>query len=167
MILLYFLLCLSPWSLDDHDFHVSRLTLDYQKEEHQFQVSLHVFTDDLELGLAAAGYKDLRLHTEGESAQAENALVSYLNRVLKLSTPDGEIISMEYLGKEQSDDLMASWVYFYWKVPPEIDQLVLNHRLLHDVYEDQQNIVKLEGCEPKGLHLTTDPKDEINIECPD
>jgi hypothetical protein len=166
MILFYLLLCWSSWSTDAHDFHVSRLTLDYQEDKHQFQVSLHVFTDDLELGLALAGYENLHLHTKNASSEAEKALISYLDRVLILSTPKGKNIPMEYLGKEQSDDLMASWVYFYWKLPAGVNSLHLNHRLLHDVYYDQQNIVQLKGCEPRGLHLTTDQKDELNIECP-
>ena len=162
-IILLFLGLISPES--DHDFHVSRLTMDYQSEEHHFEVSLHVFTDDLELALQERGAPKPRLNTESEWAEADDFIISYLNDVLRFKTLSGDYMKLEYLGKEPSNDYMATWIYFYWRLPEETDEYHLKHRLFHEIYEDQQNIFKLKGCEPEGLRLLTNQSDGVSIKC--
>ena len=149
----------------EHDFHVSRLTLDYKKDEHQFEVMLHVFTDDLELALQERGAPPARLNTPGEWEKAEESIQSYLADVLQLKLPSGELLSLEYLGKESSDDFMATWIYFYWKLPKAEHEFTINHRLLHEIYDDQQNILKVVGCDPEGLKLLTSEHTKVNIKC--
>ena len=151
--------------LEVHDFHVSRLTLEYKPEEQHFEVALHVFTDDLELALKERGATNLRLNTEFEAAHADDLIVSYLDDMLQLKSGDDHRIYMEYLGKEPSDDFMASWIYFYWNITEEVDQFRFTNRLFHEIYDDQQNIFKLVGCQPRGLRLLTSQKDEVIITC--
>ncbi len=162
----FILILLGLMSSDSaHDFHVSRLTMDYQPEEHHFEVALHVFTDDLELALQERGAPKPRLNTKSEWKDADDFIISYLNDVLRFKAHSGDYIKLEYLGKEPSDDYMATWIYFYWKLPEEKDEYYLKHRLFHEIYEDQQNIFKLKGCEPKGLRLLTSQSDGVSIKC--
>lgn len=165
--MIYFILLLLGWVSPEsvHDFHVSRLTMDYEAEEHHFEVALHVFTDDLELALQERGAPKLRLNTESEWGESDDVIISYLNDVLRFRSSSGNKIRLQYLGKEPSDDFMATWIYFYWKLPEDEDQFHLKHRLFHEIYDDQQNILKLKGCEPMGLRLLTSQSDEVSINC--
>lgn len=148
-----------------HDFHVSRLTLDYQEDERQFEVTLHVFTDDLELALQERGAPNPKLNTENEWEGADLSIKSYLSDILQLQSITGTKATFQYLGKESSDDFMATWIYFYWKLPEDQNQFVLQHRLLHEIYDDQQNILRIKGCEPEGLKLLTAQDTEVEVNC--
>jgi len=85
--------------------------------------------------------------------------------VLQFKTLSGDYMKLEYLGKEPSNDYMATWIYFYWRLPEETDEYHLKHRLFHEIYDDQQNIFKLKGCEPEGLRLLTNQSDGVSIKC--
>ncbi|SRR6056297_595122 len=162
----FFLLILSLlFSESEHDFHVSRLTMDYQSEERQFEVALHVFTDDLELALRERGAPDPKLNTKSEWKDAEAKIQSYLSDVLQLKTVAGTNVIFEYLGKESSDDYMATWIYFYWKLPSDENHFILKHRLFYEIYDDQQNILKVKGCQPEGLKLLTSQDSNVEIKC--
>lgn len=148
-----------------HDFHVSRTVLDYQPEENTFQVRLHVFTDDLELALEARGADSLRLNTKWEHARADSLISDYIRSVIKLQRENGQTASFRYLGKESSDDYMATWIYFYLDLPSSTGNYILTNRLLTAIYHDQQNIVKVDGTNDPVLRLLTknDQKMEFTL----
>lgn len=148
-----------------HDFHVSRTVLDYQAEENTFQVRLHVFTDDLELALKARGADSLRLNTKWEHPQADSLISVYIGSVIQIQQENGQFAAFRYLGKESSDDYMATWIYFYMDLPSDQGNYILINRLLTAIYDDQQNIVKIEGTNEPVLRLLTvdDQKMEFTL----
>lgn len=165
MIQLCFLLVQLLLAFPDHDFHVSRLTMDYKHNENHFELALHVFTDDLEFALMESGLENPKLNTKNEDPNVEKSIISYLNDVLLLKGKNGKAIPLEYLGKESSDDYMATWIYFYWKLPESEDEFHFQHRLLHEIYDDQQNILRITACDPNGLRVLTDNRDSVVINC--
>jgi len=55
--------------------------------------------------------------------------------------------------------------YFYWKLPEREDEFHFQHRLLHEIYDDQQNILRITACDPGGLRVLTDNRDSLVINC--
>lgn len=129
---------------DAHDYHVSIAELDYDSRRGHLALAVHLFTDDLEMALEAAGAGDsLFLGTEFERADADRWLRSYLAENLALEL-DGHRVEWSFLGRENSEDLMAQWVYLEADVQDAPGKnWLLRNELLMDLYRDQKNLVHL------------------------
>ena len=161
---MYFIIIL--FTLITHDFHVSRAVLDYQPQENTFQVSLHVFTDDLELALQQRGHDSLRLNTKWEHPKADSLIALYIQSVLQLQTKNGEVAGFRFLGKESSDDYMATWVYFYLDPPTPKGKYTLYNSLLTEVYDDQQNIINVKGTKDPFIKLLSKSNQKVHLFLP-
>lgn len=133
----------AAWA-DAHDYHVSIAELDYDSRRGHLALAVHLFTDDLEMALEAAGAGDsLFLGTEFERADADSWLRPYLMQNLALEL-DGHRVEWRFLGRENSEDLMAQWLYLeadVQGVPGK--KWLLRNELLMDLYRDQKNLVHL------------------------
>ena len=125
-----------------HDFHVGRARIEYGAAEQEWQITLHLFIDDLELALAEKRSPDLYLGTKRETAEADRYIQSYLQQYFQLSVGD-ETLQWEWLGKEISDDLTAFWIYLYVPEANPKAGLKVRNKLLLDLYDDQQNMVQV------------------------
>lgn len=144
LLLISFFLFMEMPVAEIHDFHVSRARIEYAAEQQEWQISLHVFIDDLEAALEEKGSKDLHLGTTKESAQADVYLERYLRPYFKLLDGEQEL-SWEWIGKETSEDLTAFWIYLYIPNAPRLDRLTVQNKILLDRYDDQQNMVQVRG----------------------
>ncbi len=150
-------------SVADHDFHVSKCLVEYNKTERALQVSMHIFIDDLEEALRRQGADQLFICTEREAAEAETHLQRYLEQNFRLQA-NGEPVAYEFLGKEISDDLAAVWCYLEVTNVDHLEQLTVTNRMLTEVYDDQKNIVSVFGPgDRKGLLLFQRGKDTESV----
>lgn len=128
----------------DHDFHLSKCEINYKSEQQSIQISLHIFIDDLELGLEQLGADSLYVGTEKEEEDADSYIGKYINRSLKINS-DGMDLQPTYLGKELSADLMAVWCYLEISDVASCDDLLITNKLLTELYDDQKNIVAFDS----------------------
>ncbi len=144
-ILLAFCLCLtSSWTTIDeaHDIHISKALIDYNESEKALQISLHIFLDDLEEILMNRGADKLFICTEKESKKAEKHIYQYLQDRFKL-TVNQEAVQFDFIGKEPSEDLLATWCYIEVTGVDQLDVLEVQSQILMDLYDDQVNIVNV------------------------
>ena len=127
-----------------HDFHISRTRIEYGAAQNEWQITQHIFIDDLELALAEKGSPKLYLGTKRESAEADQYIRSYLQQYFKLSSED-QALEWEWLGKEISEDLTAFWIYLYVPDAKPERPLGIRNKLLLDLYDDQQNMIQVAG----------------------
>lgn len=125
-----------------HDFHVSRTRIEYGAEQSEWQITLHLFIDDLELALEEKGSPKLYLGTKRESDEADKYIQSYLEQYLKLFTAE-EALEWEWLGKEVSEDLTAFWIYLYVPEANVSTPLRVRNKMFFDLYDDQQNMIQV------------------------
>ena len=138
-----------------HEFHVSKSRIVYDTETQAFQITLHVFIDDLELALAERGAEKLFVGTELEKPAADDHIEAYLRQHFQIHTPD-HALAYQWLGKETADDLMGLFIYL--EIPDQAipKQLTVTNRLLTEVYDDQKNIVQVDiPNRPQGYVLCT------------
>ncbi|MEL6655837.1 MAG: DUF6702 family protein [Bacteroidota bacterium] len=125
-----------------HEFHISRTRIEYGAAQQEWQITMHVFIDDLELALAEKGSSALYLGTKRESEEADHYIQRYLQQYFQLSSGD-DTLEWQWLGKEISEDLTAFWIYL---VVPEANPerpLGIRNKLLLDLYDDQQNMIQV------------------------
>ncbi|HQU58699.1 MAG TPA: hypothetical protein PLU64_05870 [Saprospiraceae bacterium] len=127
-----------------HAFHISKCLIDYNEAEQALQISMHLFLDDLEEALRRQGADKLFLCTPKETSDAEAHLVAYLKQHFRLRV-NGKERAFTFIGKETSEDLAAVWCYLEVPGVQSLQELEVANDLLMEAYEDQKNVVSING----------------------
>ena len=162
LLLSFLLLLATPRA---HEYHVSKCRINYDAPTRAYQITLHLFIDDLETALRARGIDHLRIGTERESSEADRHLMGYLREQLALHA-DGAPLAYTYVGKEVADDLLGLFVYLEIPEQPLPGSFAVRNELLTEVFDDQQNIVQLEfsaGARGYFICNRADPREELTF----
>lgn len=131
-----------------HEFHVSTTNVDYAPDREQVQITMHIFIDDLELALIAAGAPKLYIGTPDEMQQTSQHLSRYLEKNFRL-TWNGQYLPTGLLGYEVSEDMQALYIYLSGNTQQPMRQIQVENTVLTEIYDDQKNIVKVKGEQGK------------------
>lgn len=141
-----------------HDLHISKTELAYNSEDQAIQMSLHIFTDDLERGIEAMnGATDLKISTEHEKDEATQWIYDYLSAHLQL-TVDGEPRTFDWVGKEPTPDYQAVWIYLEIPGITSVNDLSVRYDVLMELYDDQRNILMVMDPQGKRTYHLFEPK---------
>ncbi|MBC7891498.1 MAG: hypothetical protein H7Y12_04720, partial [Sphingobacteriaceae bacterium] len=135
------LLFLLPSAFQRHDFHTSLTEIQVNAKEKTLEVTLRVFTDDLEkvLTKAAAGQK---IHLVVNDRH-DPSIDRYVKEHFLLTNAKGERKALRYLGKEFESD--ATWIYLEIPFAEALTGAKLQNDILLDLFDDQTNLVNLLG----------------------
>lgn len=133
----------APPVLPAHDYHVSKTNVRYVADKNQVQVEMHLFVEDLELDMAAAGAPEkLEIGTKYEKPDAARYLAAYLEKNFVV-TWNGTDLPLEIVGYELAEDLHGLWIYQLADVDTAPENISVRNTLITDAYADQKNIVKI------------------------
>lgn len=118
-----------------HDFHLSKSTVNFDRETSTIQVSTHLFIDDLEVAL---GEGKLKIGTAKEDTLTDVYIADYLEKHFLFVASD--TLTHHFLGKEVSEDYTAVWCYFEIPIETSQDITVVNNALM-EVFSDQRNLM--------------------------
>ena len=147
-----------------HEFHVSKCEIDHNLREKALQITLHIFLDDLELSMQAAGTDKQFLCTEKELPTADSVYFAYLRDNFQLKTNSGNPAKYDYIGKEISDDLAAVWTYLEVTDVETLSDLTVRNSIILNVHDDQRNIVQIKGGSGSGYFMLQRGKEEQKVE---
>jgi hypothetical protein len=133
---------------DYHAFHTSLAQVCYNAKTQVLEVSLRVFTDDLEEALSKEANRTIRLDA---SNQHDPLVASYVKKQFGLLDQHGRKKAMTWVGKELEAD--ATWIYLEIPLTENLGGLRLQHALLMDLFEDQTNLVNLTYFSAKKTYL--------------
>lgn len=149
LFLLFPLLSLLP----THDYHVSKTNVRYVAEKGQVQVEMHLFVEDLEIDMAAAGSPEkMEIGTKREHAEAARYLDAYLAQNFTINW-NGEDLALETVGYELADDLHGLWIYQLADVAKGPADVTISSSVITATYADQKNIVKLYNGKERSATL--------------
>ena len=154
-ILTFILLSFLPVEITEnlfHDIHISKCEIQFNEETSSFEVATQIYLDDFQKSLTKSGVPDLHLFTDKESKDADNQIFSYLSKKLLLEVND-KSISGTFVGREQSEDLLAIWCYIEFKSIREFNKIKIKYDAIMDIYDDQKNIVNIKAKGKKGYVL--------------
>jgi hypothetical protein len=143
------------WTTKAHTFHTSLAQMEYNAQEKSLEISLEVFTQDLETVLSRRSGKKVRLDKTDDTA---NLVLAYLQETLNLKNAQGEVKQLAWVGMETQAD--AVWLYVEAPMPEGLERATLRDRILFETLEDQVNIVHLK-YEGKKADLVFKPGDEF------
>jgi hypothetical protein len=137
--------------LSTHAFHTSITEMRYNSKQKSFEISLRVFTDDLE--------KTLSLNNQNKKFVIENTdkndlfIEQYVRKHFVITTPKNQRSIYQYVGKEKEGD--ATWIYLEMPVNEPIKGSKIQNSVLMDSFEDQTNIVNIFVNNEKKSYLFT------------
>lgn len=143
MLLLTILLSLFTNPAPVHDYHVSKTNVRYAAEKRQVQVEMHVFVEDLEKDMVAAGAPEgMEIGTKRQHEDAERYLTAYLEKNFRVKWNE-EALPLEIAGYELADDLHGLWIYLAAPTDEQPVEVTITNTLITGIYPDQKNIVKM------------------------
>lgn len=142
----FLLSCLLLSSFTFHPFHTSLTQIQYNAKAQAFEISIRVFTDDLETALTREnGGKPVRL-----TAQKQDRLVEkYIRKQFVVADAQRKAKPLTYIGYEPESE--AHWIYF--EIPDQpadgFKDVVMKQAVLMDLFDDQVNLVNLQSSQQK------------------
>jgi hypothetical protein len=134
-----------------HAFHTSITEMRYNPKEKAFEISLRVFTDDLE--------KTLSINNQNKKFVIENTdkndpfIEQYVRKHFGVTTLKNQKLNYQYVGKEKEGD--ATWIYLEMPVNESIKGSKIQNDVLMDSFDDQTNIVNIFVNTEKKSYLFT------------
>jgi hypothetical protein len=127
-------------SFAPHKHYISLTQINYDESEKALQITMRFFIDDLEKAVGGRFDKNLQLATREEMKDSDVYIERYVASKFKLWI-NGEPVSAAFLGKQYEDDQ----VFFFLEAPEieGIETLEVQNSMLMEVFEEQQNYVKL------------------------
>jgi hypothetical protein len=141
-----------------HPFYVSITETEIINDT--LQISLRVFTDDLELALNESTKTKIFLNNPSQQQKEFILIKDYLFNRLQAggsAKPD----RIEWIGHEFEDDVC--WIYGYLPISKDQRILFIKHMLFYEVYADQQNIVHFKQNGEYTTELATRQKPEVRF----
>ncbi|MEA1786694.1 DUF6702 family protein [Arenibacter sp. GZD96] len=144
LILVLSLMAFSP----SHKFYVSVSHVTYAEKEDALQITTRIFTDDLDQLLEERYGLTAQLGTELESTEADAYLEKYLRSKFTVRI-NGNTRDFDFIGKKADNDVMVC----YMELPnigfQHLNAIEIQNEVLHDLFEDQQNVVHITVQERK------------------
>lgn len=126
-----------------HDFHSSFAEMYYNPQEKAFQVSLKLFTDDLENALTKFSGKKYFLGALGKDRSPDEILVKYLEQKFRLvHKKKNKLVPIRYIGKEIGVESVTA--YFEMPFEDKLSHYELQNTIMLELFDDQSNIVLLQ-----------------------
>ncbi len=132
-----FIVCLS-YANPYHSFFVTITEIECNNNAKTLEISIKIFTDDLEKALNTRFGGKANLNTSQEAAQVKANLPTYLSEHFAISV-NGVGEACQFIGKEKEDD--ATWCYLEVKNAASISAITVKNSILTELYESQNNIV--------------------------
>jgi len=125
-----------------HPFFVSMTELIYNQKEKSLEISVRIFTDDLEKELANDCHCKVDLIQKEKHGEMEPILQKYLNKTLKIS-PNGKPSTFRFVGFEKEEE--SIWSYLEINNINEINTLQVENKILHNTQKKQSNLIRLKN----------------------
>jgi len=122
-----------------HKYYISVTQVNYIKEKESVQITSRIFIDDFENVLRSNFDKNITLAEKDEADIIDIYMNKYLQDKIKISIND-KVVKFNFIGKEYEGDILRC--YLEIETIKNIKSFSITNRVLFDLQNDQQNIVK-------------------------
>ncbi len=120
-----------------HKFYIGLTEILYVEESRTYQISIKLFTDDLELALESAG---IEFDPDRRAASDQAAFFDYIRDHFRLIAI-GKPVYLDAIGSELENDI--SWIYLESLAIDIPESLKIENNLLMDVFDEQAHVINL------------------------
>lgn len=147
----------------NHKFYVSTTEIDYRPDLETLQITVKVFTDDFQNLLQKRYESDLTLDPDSDSKKIDTYSTRYFRQKLNLNV-DAKPVALQFLGKTY--DIDQTTLFLQVTDVPVFQTLTVENTLLFELFDDQQNIVRVKTPTQRKGFLQTQgrAKDVFNMQ---
>jgi hypothetical protein len=152
-----------PWGAGGavHAFHTSLTEIQYNAKEKSLEISIRMFTDDLEVALTKAN-NGQKVMIGGKNDNSEAILSKYIQQHFAIVTPQKQKKALTVLGKELEGD--ATWVYVEIPNSQDLKGHILYNNVMQEVFDDQSNLVNFFYLGNKKTYLFNAKTKSVEID---
>jgi hypothetical protein len=150
--LLPFAFCLLPLflflfslSAEAHRFHTTLTRIDYNTTEKTAEITVQIFTHDLEEILEKRTGNRVTLD---KTPNADKLVFAYFNETWILKNKRGVKKTLKFIGIEQETDVVR--LYAETKMPEGLEGATMQNRMFFDSFDDQVNLVIAKSGDKKA-----------------
>lgn len=145
-----------------HDFHVSITYAELNPGTNNLEISMKVFSEDLEEALREDVDPDFELKASARSAKMDSVIFNYISRHFSIYHR-GQKLKIESVGWELEQDII--FIYMQVRQMPVPKSLDVSNTLFFDRFDDQSNIVNVKvGQQMESVFLEADdPKKRLQF----
>jgi hypothetical protein len=145
-----------------HPIHISNAAVHYNPTTGDLEISIKIYSDDLETEIRPEGFAPLNIGLENEHAATDSLLLAYLAEQFVLHNRSYQLPIM-YVGREQKEE--ATWIYLVSPDYQESESMIVHYAVLMGLYSDQKNIFSWTIGEQKQSLLFTkkNPTQEMTL----
>ena len=127
-----------------HPFFVSVIEIEHNPKDATAEISVRIFTDDLEKTLQKQCTGTIDIIKPTNKAMIDQKISQYMNKMLQLKI-NGKAVKFNYIGYEIIKE--STWSYFEVTEVKEMNSVDINCSILHDFETSQINLfhVKSKG----------------------
>lgn len=122
-----------------HKYYVSVTKVEYVKEKESVQIISRIFIDDFEKLLRERYDEKITLDVEDEISTVNMYIERYLKDKLQININD-KFENFNFVGKEYDEDII--FCYLEIEGIKEIKSFEITNRILMDIFEEQENIIR-------------------------
>lgn len=150
LLLLFIGISLMTMSFAMHKHYISLTQIDYSEKDNALQITMRFFIDDLEKAVGERYEAELKLATDDEIEDSNTLIERYIEQKFKISV-NGDLKTHSYLGKQYENDE----VFFFLEIDgiDHIESIAVENGMLIEVFEEQQNFVKVSIGEVKKTFI--------------
>jgi hypothetical protein len=132
----------------------------YNSKEQLFELSIRVFTDDLEKALTTASGASVHL---SNAKKDDPLLEKYVRAHVAYMTPQRQPKPLNYVGHEEEAD--ANWIYMEMPYTEPFRGGVMKQNILIDLFDDQVNMVNVtyQGRKKTFVFRRTTPVQDVSL----
>lgn len=146
-----------------HPLHISVTEITLDEKEHELEIMIRIFTDDLEQAIRTESKNPDLTIMSPPGTTTDKLVWNYMQTRFKL-TAGGKQLSLKYLGHEKDEDVTV----FYIQVHPmqKFETISITNSIITEVYDDQSNLVNVTvGETTKSLRLMrNNPSGKLSFE---
>lgn len=127
-------------AFSSHKFYVSLVEISYNRADSAFEITMKIFTDDLENAVQNQYGMNLKLGTKRENKKADSLIYGYLQNKFGIET-DGTAFPLVFVGKEVEMDI--TWIYLEMDNISAVHKLIIKDHMITEIYDDQVNLINV------------------------
>jgi hypothetical protein len=145
-----------------HPFYISVIDIKHDVKQHTLNISVKLFTNDIEEALKKTTTKSIDLLNPKNKAEMEIELMNYFKKRLSILV-NNKATSIDFIGFEREED--AIWAYLEVKKVAIPKNIIIDTKLLYDFLPQQSNIIHAEvnGAKKSSKVNNPDSKVEFNF----
>ncbi len=124
-----------------HDFYIGMTEIRYSEDSKSYQITLKLFTDDLEDAVNNYSASHLNLGNESETSKSDSLVYKYISQNFSIKNSKGTELELSRIGLET--ELDVTWVYYEVLNSPMENELKVKNSIFLEIHPEQTHVVNI------------------------